>query len=346
MQDILLNMNKWDNKKGDRSGKPNPREGYPKFSNNDERGKTGGSPNSSAKPAFSDKKPYSNSQKKNFNEYPNQPRGNFKPNHWNKSDRPAKPGYPYIPKHYPQTQEPEPKDSRVRLNKFLSNAGICSRREADELIRQGLVEVNGKIITELGIRIDPEKDIVKYGGSTIKGEKKVYILLNKPKGFITTTKDEKARKNVMELVAGACKERIYPVGRLDRQTTGLLLLTNDGELAKKLTHPSHGAPKLYHVVLDKNVTAGDMDKIRKGLVLEDGPAPVDEIEYVEGKDRNQVGIRLHIGRNRIVRRIFEHLGYTVEALDRTMFAGLTKKNLPRGHYRFLTPQEINSLKML
>ena len=244
------------------------------------------------------------------------------------------------------TPDAEPKDSRIRLNKFLSNAGICSRREADELIRQGLVEVNGKIITELGVRIDPEKDTVKYGGSTIKGEKKVYILLNKPKGFITTTKDEKARKNVMELVAGACKERIYPVGRLDRQTTGLLLLTNDGELAKKLTHPSHGAPKLYHVVLDKNVTAGDMDKIRKGLVLEDGPAPVDEIEYVEGKDRNQVGIKLHIGRNRIVRRIFEHLGYSVEALDRTMFAGLTKKNLPRGHYRFLTPREINNLKML
>lgn len=245
-----------------------------------------------------------------------------------------------------QQHTTEPKDNRLRLNKFLANAGICSRREADELIRQGLVEVNGKIVTEMGVRVDPEKDVVKYGGSTIKGEKKVYILLNKPKGYITTTKDEKARKNVMELVAGACKERIYPVGRLDRQTTGLLLLTNDGELAKKLTHPSHGAPKLYHVVLDKNVSTGDMEKIRRGVVLDDGPAPVDEIEYVEGKDRNQVGIKLHIGRNRIVRRIFEHLGYQVVALDRTMFAGLTKKNLPRGHYRFLTDKEIAYLKML
>lgn len=245
-----------------------------------------------------------------------------------------------------QTQPAESENKLIRLNKFLAHSGICSRREADELIRQGLVEVNGSIVTKLGVRIDPEKDIVKYGGSIVKGERKVYILLNKPKGYITTTKDEKARKNVMELVAGACKERIYPVGRLDRQTTGLLLLTNDGELAKKLTHPSHGAPKIYYVVLNKNVTPGDMEKIRRGLVLEDGPAPVDEIEYVEGKARNHVGIKLHIGRNRIVRRIFEHLGYEVVALDRTMFAGLTKKNLPRGHYRFLTEQEIGMLKML
>lgn len=245
-----------------------------------------------------------------------------------------------------QNQPAEKEDKLIRLNKFLAHAGICSRREADELIRQGLVEVNGTIVTELGTRIDPEKDIVRYGGSIVKGERKVYILLNKPKGYITTTKDEKARKNVMELVAGACRERIYPVGRLDRQTTGLLLLTNDGELAKKLTHPSHGAPKLYYAILDKNVAPGDMEKIRRGIILEDGPAPVDEIEYVEGKDRNHVGIRLHIGRNRIVRRIFQHLGYEVIALDRTMFAGLTKKNLPRGHYRFLTEKEIGMLKML
>ncbi|GCD80483.1 pseudouridine synthase [Schleiferia thermophila] len=245
-----------------------------------------------------------------------------------------------------QNQPAEKEDKLIRLNKFLAHAGICSRREADELIRQGLVEVNGTIVTELGTRIDPEKDIVRYGGSIVRGERKVYILLNKPKGYITTTKDEKARKNVMELVAGACRERIYPVGRLDRQTTGLLLLTNDGELAKKLTHPSHGAPKLYYAILDKNVAPGDMEKIRRGIILEDGPAPVDEIEYVEGKDRNHVGIRLHIGRNRIVRRIFQHLGYEVIALDRTMFAGLTKKNLPRGHYRFLTEKEIGMLKML
>ncbi len=346
MRYIKHYMNKWDNRSGDRSGKPFSREGKPKFSNNDEKRKTGSSPNFSNKPSFSEKKTNSNVAKKKFNNQSSRSKDDVRSNTWNKSDKPSKYGYIPKPKYPSEPNVAESKDSRVRLNKFLSNAGICSRREADELIRQGLVEVNGKIITELGVRVDPDKDIVKYGGSTIKGEKKVYILLNKPKGFITTTKDEKARKNVMELVAGACQERIYPVGRLDRQTTGLLLLTNDGDLAKKLTHPSHGAHKLYHVVLDKNVSPGDMEKIRKGLILDDGPAPVDEIEYVEGKDRNQVGIKLHIGRNRIVRRIFEHLGYNVEALDRTMFAGLTKKNLPRGHYRFLTPQEINYIKMI
>ncbi|MCX8149332.1 pseudouridine synthase [Thermaurantimonas aggregans] len=331
-------MNTWDKNKGERSGKPLAREGKP---NNRDNNKKSHSPsNFQTKNSYQDKK--QDFRKKEFTSDFKSREKNFE----QKSN--FKGGFK---RYYKKPQEPqqtiaEPKDNLVRLNKFLANAGICSRREADELIRQGLVEVNGKIVTEMGIRIDPEKDVVKYGGSTIKGEKKVYILLNKPKGYITTTKDEKARKNVMELVAGACKERIYPVGRLDRQTTGLLLLTNDGELAKKLTHPSHGAPKLYHVVLDKNVSPGDLEKIRRGVVLDDGPAPVDEIEYVEGKDRNQVGIKLHIGRNRIVRRIFEHLGYQVVALDRTMFAGLTKKNLPRGHYRFLTEKEIAYLKML
>lgn len=338
-------MDKWDKRKGNRPGKPFSREGNPRYSDTDKRKKNNNPSDFSDKPDFSDRKTFSKS--KNLSPGSATRSGDdVKRNSWYKAANSAK--FRFSSKQKPdyELSQKNPNDSRVRLNKFLSNAGICSRREADELIRQGLVEVNGKIITELGVRIDPEKDIVKYGGSTIKGEKKVYILLNKPKGFITTTKDEKARKNVMELVAGACKERIYPVGRLDRQTTGLLLLTNDGELAKKLTHPSHGAPKLYHVVLDKNVSPGDMEKIRKGLVLKDGPAPVDEVEYVEGKDRNHVGIKLHIGRNRIVRRIFEHLGYNVEALDRTMFAGLTKKNLPRGHYRFLTPQEIGYLKMI
>lgn len=330
-------MNTWDKNKGERSGKPLAREGKPQNRDNTKRSTDPANPHK--KGSFSDKK-QDFRKKENTPDFKGRGKSSVEKSNF-------KSGFKKYLKKGEETQPhpTEPKDNRVRLNKFLANAGICSRREADELIRQGLVEVNGAIVTEMGIRIDPEKDVVKYGGSTIRGEKKVYILLNKPKGYITTTKDEKARKNVMELVAGACKERIYPVGRLDRQTTGLLLLTNDGELAKKLTHPSHGAPKLYHVVLDKNVSPGDMEKIRRGVVLEDGPAPVDEVEYVEGKDRNHVGIKLHIGRNRIVRRIFEHLGYQVVALDRTMFAGLTKKNLPRGHYRFLTDKEIAYLKM-
>jgi 23S rRNA pseudouridine2605 synthase len=227
----------------------------------------------------------------------------------------------------------------MRLNRFLSVAGICSRREADELIAAGLVEVNGKIVTEMGYRVLPT-DKVKYAGSLIRGEKKQYVLLNKPKGFITTMDDPKARKTVMELVAKACKERIYPVGRLDRATTGLLLFTNDGELAKKLTHPSHGATKIYEVVLDKNLSQKDFNAIVAGFELEDGPVQVDELSFVEGKARNHLGIKIHIGRNRIVRRIFEHFGYEVIKLDRVVFAGLTKKNLPRGHYRFLTKQEL------
>lgn len=330
-------MNTWDKNKGERSGKPLAREGKPQNRDNTKRSTDPANPHK--KGSFSDKK-QDFRKKENTPDFKGRGKSSVEKSNF-------KSGFKKYLKKGEETQPhpTETKDNRVRLNKFLANAGICSRREADELIRQGLVEVNGAIVTEMGIRIDPEKDVVKYGGSTIRGEKKVYILLNKPKGYITTTKDEKARKNVMELVAGACKERIYPVGRLDRQTTGLLLLTNDGELAKKLTHPSHGAPKLYHVVLDKNVSPGDMEKIRRGVVLEDGPAPVDEVEYVEGKDRNHVGIKLHIGRNRIVRRIFEHLGYQVVALDRTMFAGLTKKNLPRGHYRFLTDKEIAYLKM-
>lgn len=230
----------------------------------------------------------------------------------------------------------------MRLNRYLSIAGICSRREADDLIAAGLVEVNGTIVTEMGYRVLPN-DKVKYAGALIRGEKKQYVLLNKPKGFITTMDDPKARKTVMELVAKACKERIYPVGRLDRATTGLLLLTNDGELAKKLTHPSHGATKIYEVVLDKNLTQKDFNAIVAGFDLEDGAVQVDELSYVDDKARNHLGIKIHMGRNRIVRRIFEHFGYEVIKLDRVVFAGLTKKNLPRGHYRFLTKQELEKL---
>ena len=233
----------------------------------------------------------------------------------------------------------------IRLNKYIANAGICARREADRYIAAGNVEVNGKPMTELGYRVQPT-DVVKFDGKNISAEKKEYILLNKPKGFITTTQDEKGRKTVMDLVAGAAEGNIKPVGRLDRLTTGLLLLTNDGDLMKKLTHPSHGVRKIYHVVLDKKLALPDFHKIQEGLTLEDGFIEVDDISFVEGAPHNELGVKIHSGRNRIVRRIFESLGYVVEKLDRVVFAGLTKKDLPRGHWRTLTAQEIINLKNL
>ena len=233
----------------------------------------------------------------------------------------------------------------IRLNKYIANAGICARREADRYIAAGNVEVNGKPMTELGYRVQPT-DVVKFDGKNISAEKKEYILLNKPKGFITTTQDEKGRKTVMDLVAGAAQGNIKPVGRLDRLTTGLLLLTNDGDLMKKLTHPSHGVRKIYHVILDKKLALADFHKIQEGLTLEDGFIQVDDINFVDGAPHNEIGVKIHSGRNRIVRRIFESLGYVVEKLDRVVFAGLTKKDLPRGHWRTLTAQEIINLKNL
>lgn len=233
----------------------------------------------------------------------------------------------------------------IRLNKYIANAGICARREADRYIAAGNVEVNGKPMTELGYRVQPT-DVVKFDGKNISAEKKEYILLNKPKGFITTTQDEKGRKTVMDLVAGAAQGNIKPVGRLDRLTTGLLLLTNDGDLMKKLTHPSHGVRKIYHVILDKKLALADFHKIQEGLTLEDGFIQVDDINFVDGAPHNEIGVKIHSGRNRIVRRIFESLGYVVEKLDRVAFAGLTKKDLPRGHWRTLTAQEIINLKNL
>lgn len=233
----------------------------------------------------------------------------------------------------------------IRLNKYIANAGICSRREADELISTGAVAVNGKVITEMGYKVKPG-DEVQYGGETIRPEKNVYILLNKPKDYITTVDDPEKRKTVLELIAGACKERVYPVGRLDRSTTGVLLLTNDGGLTKLLTHPRYLKKKIYHVTLDKVLKSADLDKIAEGLVLEDGPIKVDEISYVEGAEsKKEVGIEIHSGKNRIVRRIFESLGYDVVKLDRVYFAGLTKKDLPRGKWRFLSQKEISMLKM-
>ncbi|MGE5423853.1 MAG: pseudouridine synthase, partial [Syntrophothermus sp.] len=234
----------------------------------------------------------------------------------------------------------------IRLNKYISNAGICSRREADVLIQSGVITVNGEPVTEMGYKVS-RTDKVKYGDQTLNTEKLRYVLLNKPKGFITTMEDPEDRKTVMALVENACKERIYPVGRLDRNTTGLLLFTNDGEMAKKLTHPKYGIRKIYHVVLEKNITKTDMKKVAAGMDLEDGPVQVDAIEYIsDAKDKKEVGIELHSGQNRVVRRIFETLGHKVEKLDRVAYAGLTKKNLPRGEWRFLTEMEINMLKMI
>lgn len=231
----------------------------------------------------------------------------------------------------------------LRLNKFLSNAGICSRREADELIKAGDVSVNGKIVRELGVKVSP-KDDIRFKGKKVEREKKVYILLNKPKDFVTTVKDRHADKTVIDLVKNACPERVYPVGRLDKNTTGVLLLTNDGELTKQLTHPSYNKKKIYHVQLDKDLTKGDMLKIIEGLQLEEDYIQADAISYIEEEDKTQIGIEIHSGQNRIVRRIFESLDYKIKKLDRVYFAGLTKKNLPRGKWRFLTPQEISILK--
>lgn len=233
----------------------------------------------------------------------------------------------------------------IRLNKYIANSGICSRREADDLITQGLVEVNGKVVNEMGYQVQ-KTDKVVFDGQNITPEKPVYVLLNKPKGYISTTKDDKARKTVMDLVANASPYRLFPVGRLDRSTTGVILLTNDGHMTKKLTHPSFDAKKIYHVTLDKKLTHEDMKLIAEGIRLDEGVAVVDQISFIEGKPKNEVGIEIHIGWNRFIRRIFQRLGYEVEALDRVMFAGLTKKNIKRGHWRILTEQEVNNLKML
>ena len=240
----------------------------------------------------------------------------------------------------PKTED----DGLVRLNKFVANSGVCSRREADKYIEAGLVTVNGKIVTELGTRVSPTDDI-RFSGERLKGEKKVYILMNKPKNFVTTTSDPHAERTVMDLISTElCKERVFPVGRLDKATTGVLMFTNDGALAEKLTHPSYRVKKIYYVTLDKNLKKADFDAVLEGITLDDGPIAADSLSYVNGV-QSEVGIEIHSGRNRIVRRIFEHLGYKVKKLDRVYFAGLTKKNLRRGQWRFLTEEEINHLMM-
>lgn len=238
----------------------------------------------------------------------------------------------------------EEKTPEMRLNKYIANSGICSRRKADEFIKEGHVTVDGVVVTEMGYKLTGKEKVAFQGKRVVIG-KKYYVLLNKPKGYITTTSDEKGRDTVMDLVAGASEDRLYPVGRLDRNTTGILLLTNDGELAQKLMHPSFNVEKVYKVELNRKLTEVDLDKIRKGIVLDDGLATVDDIQYVEG-DKKIIGIQIHIGKNRIVRRIFESLGYIVEKLDRVLYAGLTKKNLPRGKWRHLTKEEVLSLQKI
>ncbi|MDO9260334.1 MAG: pseudouridine synthase [Flavobacteriaceae bacterium] len=236
-------------------------------------------------------------------------------------------------------------ETEFRLNKYISNAGVCSRREADTFIKSGNVTVNGKIITEMGYKVQLT-DVVKFDGVSLNPETKRYVLLNKPKGFITSMDDEKGRKIVTDLIRTACKERIYPVGRLDRNTTGLLLFTNDGELAKKLTHPTSNVSKLYQVTLDKNLKIADFNKIAEGFRMDDFDVTVDDISYIEGESKNEIGVKIHSGRNRIIRRIFEHFDYDVIKLDRVVFAGLTKKNLPRGIWRHLSEQEVINLRMI
>ena len=233
----------------------------------------------------------------------------------------------------------------IRLNKYIANSGICSRREADTYIEHGSVEVNGKLVTEMGYKVQPD-DVVRFDGTSISPEQKRYILLNKPKNYITTMDDDRGRKTVMELVANASKERIYPVGRLDRNTTGLLLFTNDGDLAKKLTHPKHNVRKLYHASLDRKLEIKDLEKLRGEVIIEGRKVFIDAVSYVEGQTKTEIGIEIHSGRNRIVRKIFEHVGYKVNKLDRVIFAELTKKNLPRGRWRELTKLEVTNLHLM
>lgn len=237
-------------------------------------------------------------------------------------------------------------DGLIRLNRYIANAGICSRRKADELIEAGVVSVNGHSVSELGFKVDPFKDEVRYNGQLLKREKMVYVLLNKPKDYITTTDDPQERRTIMQLVEKASRERIYPVGRLDRNTTGLLLLTNDGDLADKLSHPKNNIIKIYQAELNKNLTQGDLNKIAFGLELEDGFIKPDEVTYVQGGSKREIGIQIHSGKNRIVRRIFEHLGYEVVKLDRVIYANLTKKDLPKGRWRYLEEKEVIQLKHL
>lgn len=281
--------------------------------------------------------------KGNSNNRPPQNRNAQRPRNEQNENRP-KPAVTPIPEYMEHWESSFKSDEQVRLNKYIANTGLCSRREADEFIKAGNVTVNGVVVSELGSKILPT-DEIRYNGELLKEERKIYILLNKPKDFVTTLDDPNARKTVVDLIKGACRERIYPVGRLDRQTTGVLLLTNDGEMTKMLTHPKYEKKKIYEVALDKKISREDMTKILEGFELEDGFIKADNLDYSRIDDPKVVGIEIHSGKNRVVRRIFEHVGYKVTKLDRVYFAGLTKKGLQRGQWRFLTDKEVNMLKM-
>ena len=339
------NRNNYNNRQGGYNNYNNRQGGYNNYNNrqggynNRQQGgynnyRQGGYNNNRQQGGYNNRQGgYNNRQQGNFNN--NRRGGNFN----------RQGGQRFTPRPQPVIYDMPIMDpnEEIRLNKFMANAGICSRREADELIQQGLVKVNGVAITELGTKIKHD-DVVEYNDKVVTLENKCYILLNKPKDCVTTSDDPDGRLTVMDLVKNACKERIYPVGRLDRNTTGVLLLTNDGDLASKLTHPKYVKKKIYQVWTDKDIAEEDMQRLADGIELEDGPIHADAISYVNDHDKNQAGIEIHSGRNRIVRRMFESLGYRVTKLDRVYFAGLTKKNLPRGRWRYLTQEEVNFLK--
>jgi 23S rRNA pseudouridine2605 synthase len=294
--------------------------------------------------------------KKSYGGGSSQHQGGFQKSYGGGGDRRSQGQYgdrnrkPFQKREAPQRQpeyhfDEEAPNAPIRLNKYIANTGLCSRREADEYIQAGLITVNGQLVTELGVKVMPT-DEVRYNNERLQTEKKVYILLNKPKDYVTSVDDPHAKRTVMDLIKGACRERIYPVGRLDRMTTGVLLLTNDGELTKKLTHPVSNIKKIYQVHLDKNIKADDLQAISEGIVLDDGFIQPDMVDYVYPDDHSTIGVEIHSGRNRIVRRIFEYFGYKVIKLDRVYFAGLTKKSLQRGHWRYLDPKEVGFLKML
>ena len=337
-------------------GEQRPYTPRPRFNNGEEGGERQYRPRTNYNREGGEQRPYTPRPRFNSGEggeqrsYTPRPRtGGYQGGGYNRPYRPRTADYNPNAK-YSLKKQIEYKDiltdpnEPIRLNKFLANAGICSRREADEFITAGVVSVNGEVVTELGTKIK-RTDEVKFHDEPVSIERKTYILLNKPKDCVTTSDDPQERKTVMDFVKGACKERIYPVGRLDRNTTGVLLLTNDGDLASKLTHPKYLKKKIYHVYCDKNVTKADLDQIAAGVTLDDGEIHADAISYASETDKSQVGIEIHSGKNRIVRRIFESLGYKVIKLDRVYFAGLTKKGLRRGDWRYLTEQEVNMLRM-
>lgn len=335
---------------GDRPkyGSDRPKYGSDKPKYNSDKPKYGDKPKfGSDRPKFGGDKPRFGGDKPKFGS--DRPKsGEDKPKWKSKSDRPSGGKTEYKPagKKYDSTNYPKfaaPKfNAPIRLNRHLAMSGLCSRREADDYIAAGVVTVNGVVVTELGSKVSPT-DVVKFNDSVVRGEKKVYIVMNKPKGFVTTIEDPHADKTVMEIVKSACSERVYPVGRLDKNSVGVLLITNDGDLTRQLTHPGYMKKKIYQVALDKPLTKADMEQIAAGVILEDGPIHADAISYV-GESKKDVGIEIHSGRNRIIRRIFESLGYKVMKLDRVYFAGLTKKSLKRGAWRYLTPREVSMLK--